>query len=130
VAARLLPAGLLCWRPRPLPLSALQGRQPTAQAGRGPGAVKRLVAEPLTRATFAEFGAVLDTDWADHHPINDGRCERYHALATADAQGPNGRVVLSMFRGTPYASPLKLPMVERHPLGSQAFMPLMPRPFL
>ena len=92
--------------------------------------MKRLVAEPLTRATFAEFGAVLDTDWADHYPINDGRCERYHALATADAQGPNGRVVLSIFRGTPYAFPLKLTMVERHPLGSQAFMPLTPRPFL
>lgn len=89
-----------------------------------------LTARPLTREAFAAFGEVLETDGANHYPINGGRCERYHALATAEAAGPGGRVILSLFKGTPYDFPLRLTMVERHPLGSQAFMPLSPRPFL
>lgn len=85
---------------------------------------------PLTRENFAPFGEVLDTDWANHYPINAGKCERYHALASADVTGPNARVIMSIFRGTPYDFPLRLTLMERHPLGSQAFMPLSPRPFL
>jgi ureidoglycolate lyase len=89
-----------------------------------------IVASSLTRERFAPFGDVIDTDGARHYPINGGKCERHHALAAAEANGPNGRVVLSILRGTPYRFPLKLTLVERHPLGSQAFMPLSPRPFL
>ena len=89
-----------------------------------------ITARPLTRENFAEFGDVLDTGTANHYPINNGRCERYHDLATAEATGPNARVILSIFKGTPYEFPVKLPMVERHPYGSQAFMPLSPQPFL
>ena len=93
--------------------------------------MKRLIAQPLTREAFAGFGDVLDTEgWDDHFPINAGKTERYHGLATAEATGPDAGVLISIARATPYAFPLKLAMVERHPLGSQAFMPLSPRPFL
>jgi ureidoglycolate lyase len=92
--------------------------------------MKRIVARPLTRESFAEFGDVIDTATDNHYPINGGKAERYHDLATAEATGGNARVILSIFRGTPYAFPLLLKMVERHPFGSQAFMPLSPRPFL
>jgi len=89
-----------------------------------------IVAEPLTRDGFAEFGDVIDTGGANHYPINGGRTERFHDLATAEATGPNARVIISMARGTPYEFPLRLAMVERHPFGSQAFIPLSPRPFV
>ena len=89
-----------------------------------------LAAQPLTREAFAPFGDVLDTDWPNHFPINRGKCERYHDLAGVEATGENARVLISIFRGTPYGFPLDLAMVERHPLGSQAFMPLSPAPFL
>lgn len=89
-----------------------------------------VTARPLTREAFAPFGDVLDTDGPDHFPINGGKCERHHDLAPVEAEGPGARVLISIFRGTPYAFPLRLAMVERHPLGSQAFMPLSPRPFL
>jgi ureidoglycolate lyase len=89
-----------------------------------------ITAEPLTREAFAEFGDVLDTDWPNHFPINNGKAERYHDLAKVEAEGPNARVLISIFRGTPYELPLKLTMVERHPFGSQAFMPLGGQPFL
>lgn len=90
----------------------------------------RIVARPLSRADFAPFGDVIEMEGAHHYPINGGRCERYHDLARVEAAGPNARVLISLFRGTPYDFPLKLAMVERHPLGSQAFIPLSPRPFL
>ncbi len=45
-------------------------------------------------------------------------------------RGENGRQIVSIFKAKPYALPLTLKMVERHPLGSQAFMPLDDRPFL
>ena len=89
-----------------------------------------VTAQPLTRAAFAPFGDVIDTDWDNHFPINQGKCERYHDLAKVEAEGPNARVLISIFKGTPYDFPLRLTMVERHPLGSQAFMPLSPAPFL
>lgn len=92
--------------------------------------MKTITARPFTREAFAAFGDVLDTDWADHFPINGGKCERYHDLAGVEAEGPNARVLISIFKGTPYGFPLRLAMVERHPLGSQAFMPLSPAPFL
>jgi len=93
--------------------------------------MKRIVtAKPLSRAAFAPFGDVIDTDWDDHFPINQGKCERYHDLAKVEAEGPNARVLISIFKGTPYDFPLRLAMVERHPFGSQAFMPLSPAPFL
>ncbi|MCM2504428.1 ureidoglycolate lyase [Aureimonas altamirensis] len=89
-----------------------------------------VTARPLTRAAFAPYGDVLDTDWANHYPINAGRCERFHELARVDVIGEDARAILSIFRGTPYTMPLTLTLVERHPLGSQAFMPLDGRPFL
>jgi ureidoglycolate lyase len=90
---------------------------------------KVITAQPLTRETFAEFGDVIEAA-GEHYPINAGKAERFHALATADARGPNGKVVISIVKGTPYEFPLSLTMVERHPLGSQAFVPLSPRPYL
>ena len=91
---------------------------------------RTITARPLTREAFAPFGDVLDTDYPNHYPINGGKCERFHDLAKIEAEGRNARVLISIFRGTPYDFPLKLTMVERHPLGSQAFMPLSQAPFL
>ncbi|MBZ0165122.1 MAG: ureidoglycolate lyase [Notoacmeibacter sp.] len=89
-----------------------------------------LIARALTREAFAPFGDVIDADGAEHFQINAGKCERYHDLAKVEATGENARVLINIFRGTPYDFPLELSLVERHPLGSQAFVPLSPRPFL
>lgn len=89
-----------------------------------------LVARPLTRESFETFGDVIDTDGAGHFPINAGRCQRYHDLARVEVDGPGARVLVNIFRGEPAEFPLRLPMVERHPFGSQAFVPLEGRPFL
>ncbi|WP_297104438.1 ureidoglycolate lyase [uncultured Devosia sp.] len=86
--------------------------------------------EPLTATTFAPFGQVLERNGAHHYPINAGMTERYHDLARIELAGPGARPMISIFHGQPYALPLTLRMVERHPLGSQAFYPLSEHPWL
>ncbi|GLQ08448.1 ureidoglycolate lyase 2 [Devosia yakushimensis] len=86
--------------------------------------------EPLTAEAFAPFGQVIETRGAHHYPINAGMTERFHDLARVELGGANPRPLISIFRGQPYDIPLTLKLVERHPLGSQAFYPLSERPFL
>jgi ureidoglycolate lyase len=92
--------------------------------------VRTIKAIPLTKGVFAPFGDVIETAGAHHFPINSGNCERYHDLARLDVLGENARQILSIFDTKPYALPHRLTMVERHPLGSQTFMPLNENPFL
>jgi ureidoglycolate lyase len=92
--------------------------------------MKTVKIEPLTRAAFAPFGDIIETEGAHHYPINGGMCERYHDLARVETSGPGARQLISIGIGKPYCLPLTLKMVERHPLGSQAFIPLSPEPFL
>lgn len=86
-------------------------------------------AEPLTKEAFAPFGDVLDTAGEPTKLINQGLCERYHDKAQLDF-GPDGRAGISIFNAQPRELPYQLDMVERHPEGSQAFIPLSEAPFL
>lgn len=88
-----------------------------------------LHAQPLTAAAFAPYGDVLDAIGAPDRLINQGLCGRFHDRARLDF-GPDGRAGLSIFNAEPRALPYALDMVERHPDGSQAFIPLHEHPFL
>ncbi len=90
----------------------------------------RIEIEPLSVEAFAPFGQVIQTEGAHHYPINNGMTERFHDLARVELGGVHARPLISIFRGQPYALPLTLKLVERHPLGSQAFYPLTDEPFL
>ena len=86
--------------------------------------------QPLTREAFAPFGEIIEaSDAAQHFTINAGNTERYHDLAHIEP-GPNGRVIVSIFRGQPRSLPFTVQMMERHPLASQAFVPMSGRPYL
>ena len=56
--------------------------------------------------------------------INEGTTERFHALAHADVDAKGGRAIVSLFRASFRGLPFAVRMLERHPLGSQAFYPL------
>jgi ureidoglycolate lyase len=86
--------------------------------------MKTLQMERLTRAAFARFGEVIELDGARHFPINGGTTERYHDLAKVDVGEQGGRPLINLFRAQPRALPVEIAMMERHPLGSQAFLPL------
>ena len=91
---------------------------------------RAIAIQPLTREAFAPYGQVIETAGAHHYPINKGMTERYHDLARIELGGVHARPLISLFSGQPYALPLKLDLVERHPLGSQAFYPLSDGPWL
>ncbi len=85
---------------------------------------------PLTQKQFFRFGDVLEVKNRKHYLINDGRCKRYHQLSEITIDDGVGKSSISIFRGQPYNLPLEITLLERHPLGSQAFMPLHSNPFL
>ena len=89
-----------------------------------------LRAEPLTPEAFAAFGDVIDSRSSDHFMINSGRTRRHHDLAKVEVAGESPRVLISIFVSRPVEVPLELTFLERHPLGSQAFMPLHEEQFL
>jgi ureidoglycolate lyase len=87
--------------------------------------------EPLSPEAFKPFGDVIEvSDTARHFTINNGYAERYHDLSRIDVASCGGRALINIFRAKPRNLPLQLLMLERHPLGSQAFVPLSPWPYL
>ena len=89
-----------------------------------------IAVQSLTKENFAAFGEVLETVGAEERIINGGTCTRFHALAAIETRGEGAQAVVSLFRAKPPALPLHLTMMERHPLGSQAFWPLSGRDWL
>jgi ureidoglycolate lyase len=85
--------------------------------------------EVLNARAFAPFGDILDTDGNPDMLINQGLCGRYHDRAVLDF-GPGGRAGISIFNAEPRALPYTLEMMERHPDGTQAFVPMSENPFL
>jgi len=89
----------------------------------------KLTCAPLTRAAFAPFGDVLDCAGAPDKMINAGMCGRFHDRAMLDF-GPDGRAGISIFRAEARSLPYTCDLLERHPDGSQAFIPMSEHPFL
>ncbi len=83
---------------------------------------KRLDVVPLTAAAFASYGDVITLSGAPDAIINKGMCSRYHDRAALDFA--DGRAGLSLFDAKERHVPIAIDIVERHPKGSQAFIPL------
>ncbi len=90
---------------------------------------RRIATEPLELAAFAPFGDVLEAAGAPDRIINAGLCGRFHDRARLDF-GPSGRAGISIFRAELRRLPLTLDLLERHPEGSQAFVPMSADGFL
>ena len=89
----------------------------------------KLTCQPLTTEAFAPFGDVLDCAGAPDKMINAGLCGRFHDRAKLDF-GPDGRAGISVFQAEPRSLPYTCDLLERHPEGSQAFIPMSQEPFL
>lgn len=85
---------------------------------------------PLTKAAFSPYGDVIEADPAKMRLINNGTTERFHALAEPVVTGQPERLIFNIFRGQPRQFPYTIGMMERHPFGSQSFVPMSGRPFL
>ncbi len=89
---------------------------------------QRITVEPLTADAFAPFGDVMEAAGVADKMINQGKCGRFHDCAQLDFA--DGKAGISIFQGEAETLPLTLELVERHPEGSQAFVPMSRDPFL
>lgn len=88
----------------------------------------KITAQPLTADAFAPFGDVLELTNRESLTINAGQCQRHHDLAQLEFG--EGRAGISLFDGKARQFPYELDLVERHPVGSQAFIPMNGVPLL
>lgn len=95
--------------------------------------LRELELEPLTPEAFEPFGQVIDTATlrpAGAESINDGHTLKFADLLPFDCDFEGGRVALHYYRSEARRLPLEIRILERHPLGSQAFWPLQDRPYV
>ena len=79
---------------------------------------------PLTRERFEPFGDVIEAAAGQREAMNAARFDRFDDLCGVDP-GDDGRVSVSIARcRSATTMPYRFDVVERHPLGSQAFVPL------
>jgi ureidoglycolate lyase len=90
--------------------------------------MKNLTPHPLTADAFAMFGDVLELKAEPDIVINEGMCGRHHNLARLDIV--DGAAGISLFDANLRSYPHAVKLVERHPLGSQAFIPMSETGFL
>ena len=92
--------------------------------------MKILQPAPLTREGFRPFGEVIEMEGSAHYTINQGFTERFNDLCFVDVAMEGGSTNVSLFLGQPRPAPIAVKLMERHPLGSQAFVPLQDQPWL
>jgi len=83
--------------------------------------------QPLTVDDFAPYGQVIECG-GEATTINQGNCQRFHDLVDSEHDG--GHMGISLFHARLRSLPYTLDLMERHPLGSQAFIPMSEDGFL
>lgn len=87
--------------------------------------------EPLTKEAFAPYGDVIEAAGAaEAISINYSNTTRFHDLFPVDVAAEGGDVCVNIFRSSPLELPITVKVMEYHPLGSQAFVPLSNEPYL
>ena len=84
----------------------------------------------ITKENFAKFGDLITTDDIKPISINDGYAKRFDGIANLDTSKDNGETTISIFSAIKRKFPMNIDMMEQHPLGSQAFIPMKETTFL
>ena len=94
--------------------------------------MSNLIIKPkaINKENFKKFGDMITTDDIKPLEINDGYAKRYDGIANLDAKKDNGESIISIFSALKRSFPMKVDMMEKHPLGSQAFIPMKETTFL
>jgi len=86
--------------------------------------------KPITKENFSKFGDMITTDDIKPLEINNGYAKRFDNIAKIDTSSDNGQTTISIFSALKRSFPMKIDMMEKHPLGSQAFIPMKETTFL
>ena len=84
----------------------------------------------ITKENFAKFGELITTEDIKPISINDGYAKRFDGIANLDTSKDNGEATISIFSALKRTFPMNIDMMEQHPLGSQAFIPMKETTFL
>ena len=85
---------------------------------------------PITSENFSKFGDMITTENIKPLEINNGYAKRFDEIAKLDTSTENGETTISIFSALKRSFPMKVDMMEKHPLGSQAFIPMKETTFL
>ncbi len=85
---------------------------------------------PITKENFSKFGNMITTEDINPLEINNGYAKRFDNIAKIDTSSQNGETTISIFSALKRSFPMKIDMMEKHPLGSQAFIPMKETTFL
>ena len=86
--------------------------------------------KPITKENFSKFGDMITTENIKPIEINNGYAKRFDAIAKIDTSNNNGETTISIFSALKRSFPMKVDMMEKHPLGTQAFIPMKETTFL
>ena len=85
---------------------------------------------PITKENFSKYGDMISTKDIEPLEINNGYAKRYDGIANLNTSNNNGETTISIFSALKRNFPMKIDMMEKHPLGSQAFIPMKETTFL
>ena len=86
--------------------------------------------KPITKENFSKFGDMITTNDIKPLEINNGYAKRFDGIANVNTSKDNGETIISIFSALKRSFPMKIDMMEKHPLGSQAFVPMKETTFL
>ena len=86
--------------------------------------------KPISKENFSKFGDMITTDNLKPIEINNGYAKRFDGIANLNTAKDNGETTISIFSASKRNFPMKIDMMEKHPLGSQAFIPMKETTFL
>ncbi|MDB0049072.1 ureidoglycolate lyase [Candidatus Pelagibacter sp.] len=86
--------------------------------------------KPITKENFSKYGDVITTKDIKPLEINDGYAKRFDGIANLDTSIDGGETTICIFSALKRSFPIKINMMEKHPLGSQAFIPMQETTFL
>ena len=84
----------------------------------------------ISRSNFSSYGDLISTDNISPININEGYAKRFDNLANLDTSKDSGKTIVSIFSALKRTFPMKIHMMEKHPLGTQAFIPMKETTFL
>ena len=84
----------------------------------------------ITRKNFKKFGDLISTKKIKSININDGYAKRFDNLCRINTSSKKGKTIMSIFSAKKRKFPMNITMMEKHPLGSQAFIPMNETTFL
>ena len=91
---------------------------------------KIIIPIPITKKNFAKYGDMISTKDIKPLEINNGYAKRYDGIADLNTSSDNGETTISIFSALKRKFPMKIDMMETHPLGCQAFIPMKETTFL